>query len=140
MTLYLFWGIPAKYNLPVENFHPYGVQSSKVKEGCTVFPMQQNLSYLSKDDMCKLLFSECFLDIRCSSRALALCLSYLILFLQNLHGALAPSEAGTCISHSLYATSFNQFGLKETRLFVVSALSYFVSILLKHVLNCFQYV
>ena len=44
MTLYLFWGIPAKYNLPVENFHPYGVQSSKVKEGCTVFPMQQNLS------------------------------------------------------------------------------------------------
>ena len=44
MTLFLFWGIPAKYNLPVENFHPYGVQSSKVKEGCTVFPMQQNLS------------------------------------------------------------------------------------------------
>ena len=44
MTLYLFLGIPAKYNLPVENFHPYGVQSSKVKEGCTVFPMQQNLS------------------------------------------------------------------------------------------------
>ena len=46
MTLYLFWGIPAKYNLPVENFHPYGVQSSKVKEGCTVFPMQQNLSII----------------------------------------------------------------------------------------------
>ena len=44
MTLYLFLGIPAKYNLPVENFHPYGVQSSKVKEGCTVFQMQQNLS------------------------------------------------------------------------------------------------
>ena len=44
MTLYLFLDIPAKYNLPVENFHPYGVQSSKVKEGCTVFPMQQNLS------------------------------------------------------------------------------------------------
>ena len=47
MTLYLFWGIPAKYNLPVENFHPYGVQSSKVKEGCTVFPMQQNLSTMT---------------------------------------------------------------------------------------------
>ena len=94
------------------------------------------LGTVSKDDMCKLLFSECFLDIRCSSRALAPCLSYLILFLQNLHEALAPSEAG--ISHSLYATSFNQFGLKETRLFVVSALSYFVSTLLKHVLNCFQ--
>ena len=46
MTLYLFLGIPAKYNLPVENFHPYGVQSSKVKEGCTVFPMQQNLSII----------------------------------------------------------------------------------------------
>ena len=44
MTLYLFLGIPAKYNLPVENFHPYGVQSSKVKEGRSVFPMQQNLS------------------------------------------------------------------------------------------------
>ena len=44
MTLYLFWDIPAKYNLPVENFHPYGVQSSKVKEGRSVFPMQQNLS------------------------------------------------------------------------------------------------
>ena len=49
MTLYLFLGIPAKYNLPVENFRPYGVQSSKVKEGCTVFPMQQNLSNISID-------------------------------------------------------------------------------------------
>ena len=39
MMFYLFLGIPAKYNLSVENFHPYGVQSSKVKEGCTVFPM-----------------------------------------------------------------------------------------------------
>ena len=29
------------------------------------------LGTVSKDDMCKLLFSECFLDIRCSSRALA---------------------------------------------------------------------
>ena len=46
MTLYLFLGIPAKCNLPVENFHPYGVQSSKVKEGRTVFPMQQNLSII----------------------------------------------------------------------------------------------
>ena len=44
MTLYLFWGIPAKYNLPVDIFHPYGVQSTKVKEGPSVFQMQQNLS------------------------------------------------------------------------------------------------
>ena len=41
MTLYLFLGIPAKCNLPVENFHPYGVQSSKAKASRTVFPMHQ---------------------------------------------------------------------------------------------------
>ena len=44
MTLYLFLGIPAKCNLPVEKFHEFGVQSSKVKEGRSVFPMQQNIS------------------------------------------------------------------------------------------------
>ncbi len=46
MTLYLFLGIPAKYNLPLENFHPYGAQSSKVKEGRSVFKMQQILSII----------------------------------------------------------------------------------------------
>ena len=29
------------YYLPVKNVHLYGVQWSKVKEGCTVFPMHQ---------------------------------------------------------------------------------------------------
>ena len=53
MTLCLFLGIPAKYNLPVENFHPYGVQSSKVKEGRTVFPMQQSLSNKIKKRLSK---------------------------------------------------------------------------------------
>ena len=48
MTLYLFLGIPAKCNLPVENFHQYGVQSSQVKDGRSVFPMQQNLSDIQK--------------------------------------------------------------------------------------------
>ena len=56
MTLYLFFGIPAKYNLPVEKFHLYGVQSIKVKEGRSIFPMQQNLSI---NDVKKYVFNHC---------------------------------------------------------------------------------
>ena len=48
MMLYLFLGIPAEYSLPVENFHPYGVQSSKVKEGRSVFQMQHSKSIMDR--------------------------------------------------------------------------------------------